>query len=712
MAVRMTGMISGLDTESLIQSLVEAQRLKNKKTTDKKTKLEWTQEKWKDLNTKLYSLYTKELNSLTLQSSYMTKKTTVSDETKLQVKAGSTAPVGLQTITIDKLATSGYLTGSELDDSVMQSTKLSELGIGTDESATLNLTVGDKSTYIEVNGETTVSDFLTKLRNAGINASLDTKNNRIFLSSKQSGEDNDFSLTASSATGTKVLQQLGLATGKMSEADKLTYQTWASNAVYVDGSIDKTATIEKIKATDATKDAIDNEVAARVKAYKSEIESLTEKNEELTKTNETLNTENDKSNTKISEIQETDSYKQIFLAGTYSEDDLEAAKTGLAKEIEDLKAAKEAGTITEADYEAQVKTKETQLSQVSEVIDLQKKVTDNTSTITANEELIEANTDIIDGYNAKLESDNAGIIADVEAAMVEKADYAAKVMNGSISITGSAQKVDGQNAEFALNGVDYKSATNETTVNGVTLTLTGTTKEDETLSFTITNDTQAVYDNIKNFVNKYNEILQEMNNLYYANSSRGYDPLSDDEREAMTDDQIEKWETKIKDSLLRRDTTLGSLTNAMKNALLTTVEVNGKKYSLSSFGVGTSSVYQEKGLLHIQGDSEDSMYSSYTNKLMNALEEDPDTVMEVFSGVAKNLYKTMQDKMKKTTLSSAMTFYNDVYMKNQITALNKQISKEEDALTDLEDKYYAQFSAMETALAKMQSQQNSLAAYL
>ena len=203
-----------------------------------------------------------------------------------------------------------------------------------------------------------------------------------------------------------------------------------------------------------------------------------------------------------------------------------------------------------------------------------------------------------------------------------------------------------------------------------------------------------------------------MNDLYYAESARGYDPLSDDEREAMTDDQIEKWETKIKDSLLRRDNTLGSLMTSMKNALLTSVEVDGKKYSLSSFGVGTSSNYLERGLLHIQGDSEDSTYASYTNKLMNALEEDPDTVMQVFSGVAKNLYSAMQDKMKKTSLSSALTFYNDVYMKNQITALNKQISKEEDALTDLEDKYYDQFSAMETALAKLQSQQSSLSAYL
>lgn len=707
MAIRMTGMISGLDTESLIQSLVDAQRLKNKRTTDKKTKLEWTQDKWKELNTKLYSLYTKELNSLTLQSSFMTKKTSVSDETKVKVKAGSSAPMGSQTLTIDRLATSGYLTGSELGkttagSAVTQSTKLSELGITG--SATLNLTVGDKSKYIEVSDSDTVQGVVDKLRGAGVNASFDTKNNRLFISSKQSGEDNDFSLTAASATGTAVLQKLGLATSTISVADKLAYQTWADNAVYTNGTIDRAATIAAIKANPVTADAIDKEVETRVAAYKAETESLTKKNDELTQANTA-------SNTRLAEIKATDTYKEIFQSGTYTETDLDAAKTGLESEITNLKTEIESGSLSDADKEAknkELEKKTTQKSQVEEVINLNKSISDNTTAI-AN------NTTTINNNNNKLANNNAAVITDVENALVEKADYAYKIMNDTsfaASIGGTAKKVDGLNAEFTLNGVAFKSDTNETTVNGVTLTLTGETKPGETLSFTITNDTQAVYDNIKNFVKKYNEILQEMNDLYYADSARGYDPLSDDEREAMTDDQIEKWENKIKDSLLRRDSSLGSLTNAMKNALLTSVEVDGKKYSLSSFGVGTSSVYQEKGLLHIQGDSEDTMYASSPNKLMAALEEDPDTVMEVFTGVAKNLYKAMQDKMKKTSLSSAMTFYNDVYIKNQITALNKQISKEEDSLIDLEDKYYKQFAAMESAMAKMQSQQNSLAAYL
>ncbi len=709
MAVRMTGMISGLDTESLIQTLVEAQQLKNKKTVDKKTKLEWTQDKWKDLNTKLYSLYTTELNKLTLQSSYLTKKANVSDEGKVQVKAGATAPLGSQKIEISQLASSGYLTGSELDSSIKKTSTLAELGITG--SATLNLTVGDKSTYIEVDESMTIADFTAKLQSSGINASYDEKNHRIFMSSKQSGLSNDFSLTASSANGSDILKKTGLATDTISDADTLVYNTWAQNAVYAaDGSIDHAATIAAIKANSATATAIDDEVAKRVASYTERVKSLTSNTEQLTETNKTLTETIDKNQKTISDVKDTDSYKEIFLSDIYSEDNLEGAKTGLESEIESLKAAMEAGTISEEEYQKNVEKKETQKSQIEQVLSLQEQNKTYTETIAENEKTISANETERDELNAKLANDNAGVISEVEDVMVAKADYAAQVVAGKIAITGSATKIDAKDAEFTLNDAKFTSDTNETTVNGITLTLSGTTTSPVT--FTLINDTQAVYDTIKNFVNKYNEILKEMNELYYADSSRGYDPLSDDEKDAMTDSEIEKWETKIKDSLLRRDNTLGGIISSMKSSLLTPVEVNGKRYSLSSFGVGSSSIYLERGLLHIQGDADDTMYSSSTNKLMAALEDDPDTVMQVFSGVAKNLYKTMQDKMKKTSLSSALTFYNDVYIKNQLVAYNKQISKDEKKLTELEDKYYKQFSAMETALAKLQSQQNSLSSYL
>ena len=710
MAVRMSGMISGLDTDTLIQSLVDAQKLKNKRTVDKKTKLEWTQDRWKELNTKLYKLYTTEVNKLTLQSSYLTKKASISDETKLGVKAGATAPIGSQEVEIKELASSGYLTGSELASSVKRTSTLADLGITG--SATLNLTVGDRSTYIKVDESMSMASFVSALQSGGINANYDEKNHRIFLSSKQSGLDNDFSLTASSANGMDVLKKTGLATSTVAESDKTVYATWATNVVYAaDGTIDSAATVAAIKANAATATAIDDEINKRVESYTSGVKSLTSANEELTKTNESLEKAIENNNTTIDGIKDTDSYKEIFDGTSYSEDDLKATKTGIEAEITALKTNLDNNTITKEAYDEAVAKKQTQKSQLEQIISLQEQNTKNTETIANNESNIMANTATINDYNAKLANDNAVIIAEVEQELVAKADYAKQVVDSGYSmVAGSATKINGQDAKFTLNGVEFTSDTNETTVNGITLTL----KEKTTgaVTFSLTNDTQAVYDNIKNFVKEYNEILKEMNELYYANSAKGYEPLSDEERESMTDSQIEKWETKIKDSLLRRDDTLGGLMSSMKNALLTSVEVDGKRYSLSSFGVGTSSNYLERGLLHIQGDSEDSTYANYTNKLMEALENDPDTVMQVFTGVAQNLYKTMQDKMKKTSLSSALTFYNDTYMKSQLTVYNKQISKDEKKLKDIEDKYYAQFAAMETALAKMQSQQNSLAAYL
>jgi len=81
---------------------------------------------------------------------------------------------------------------------------------------------------------------------------------------------------------------------------------------------------------------------------------------------------------------------------------------------------------------------------------------------------------------------------------------------------------------------------------------------------------------------------------------------------------------------------------------------------------------------------------------------------EALSGIAKNLYSALQDKMKSSTVSSALTFYNDKEMKKQITNYQSNITDWESRLKDMENRYYKQFSAMETALAKLQSQSNYL----
>jgi flagellar hook-associated protein 2 len=207
-----------------------------------------------------------------------------------------------------------------------------------------------------------------------------------------------------------------------------------------------------------------------------------------------------------------------------------------------------------------------------------------------------------------------------------------------------------------------------------------------------------------------------MTSLYNADSAKGYEPLTDDEKDAMSDTEIEKWETKIKDSLLRRDTTLSSIMSAMTSAMSSgyKVTVNGqeKTYYLSSFGIKTlgylNAPENEYNAYHIDGDEDDSSTSTNTDKLMAAISSDPDSVISFMQQMANGLYTAIGDKMKSTSLSSSYKIYNDKEMASEYSDYTTTISKWEEKLEDYEDYWYDKFSSMETALAKLNSQTSSL----
>ena len=277
-----------------------------------------------------------------------------------------------------------------------------------------------------------------------------------------------------------------------------------------------------------------------------------------------------------------------------------------------------------------------------------------------------------------------------------------------------AKKVEGEDAEIWLNGVQYTGSSSTFTINNLTIEALATTGNDE-ISITTSTDTQGIYDKVKDFLTEYNNIINEMTKLYNADSSKGYDPLTDDEKDSMSDKEIEKWETKIKDSLLRNDTTLSGVMSAMTTAMSQAVEINGKKYSLSSFGIHTlgylNAAENEQNAYHIDGDEDDTNTSGNADKLMTAITEDPDMVMQFMQNVTTNLYNAIGDKMKSTTLSSAFTIYNDKQMTTQYKDYTKLIKEWETKISDKEDYYYKKFSSMESALTKLNSTQSSLSGY-
>lgn len=275
-------------------------------------------------------------------------------------------------------------------------------------------------------------------------------------------------------------------------------------------------------------------------------------------------------------------------------------------------------------------------------------------------------------------------------------------------------KVDAADAEITLNDVKYTSSSNTFKINGLTIQAQAVT--DGEVTITTDTDVQGMYDKIKNFLSDYNALMTEMASLYNADSSKGYEPLTSDEKESMSDTEINEWEKKIKDSLLRRDSTLGGIMSAMSTAMSSTVNVNGTNYSLSNLGIKTLGYFasgkNEKNLYHIDGDADDENTSNNADKLMEMLTSDPEAVVEIIKGVTSNLYKNLDSKMKSTSLRSAYTVYNDKEMAKSYSDYTTTIKEWNKKVESIEDSYYKKFSAMETALAKLQSQMSSFTSML
>lgn len=338
--------------------------------------------------------------------------------------------------------------------------------------------------------------------------------------------------------------------------------------------------------------------------------------------------------------------------------------------------------------------------------------------ITANKETMETSQTTMDENEVLASIANMEDGAEKDAAIAEfvKQVQAANDITTSKDITYNtdAKKIDGCDAEITLNGIKYTGSSNSFSVNGLNITAQVVTGDGDAnaISITTATDTQGIYDKIKDFLSQYNSLINEITSLYNADSAKGYEPLTDDEKDAMSDTEVEKWEQKIKDSLLRRDDNLESLMSAMTSAMSGAVEVNGKKMYLSNFGIKTlgylNAPKNQQNAYHIDGDEDDANSSGNADKLMTAITSDPDTVINFMQGLASNLYTAVHKKMQSSSLSSIYTVYNDKEMASEYSDYTDLIKKWEDKLTDKEDYYYKKFSSMETALSKLNSQTSSL----
>ena len=705
MAIRLSGMVSGMDTESLVSALVSSYKLKKDNLVKAQTKLSWKQEKWKTMNTGIYGFYSGKLSSARFSTSYNLKTSTVSNDKYAKVSASSSAVSGTQRLKVNHLAATGYLTGGKITatggSKVTGSTKVSDI-IGTkDGSISVKTSSGIKS--IDITEDMNVSQFTAKLKEAGLNANFDDNNGRFFISAKESGKDNDFSLTANDANGLNALKALGIYT--VNDTDKAEYIRLAA---LTEGTDAYNTELESMYTKATAKDTAKN-YADKYNAAKEKLDALAA--DDTWDHSYTLDEYVAKLKTETPDL--LNAYDKYKKEKVDSEGNTVKDSDGNVVYEYDTEAMEKDGVKEE--YEAAVKKKASNESLIKVYDDNSKVIEDTKDYVTIGDDGKAVANETNEKVVQEVSDTNADRQAKAKTLLDSKIAMAKTAANDKdktdSSDTTKAVRITGQDSEIVLNGATFTNNTNNYSINGLTIQALNVTGTDE-VTITTDTDVDGIYDMIKGFLKDYNDLVKSVDVAYNAASSKGYEPLTSDEKDAMSDDEVKKWEEKIKDSLLRKDSTLGSVLDTMKNDMAKSFKVGDKSYSLSSFGIATlgyfNSPENETGVYHIDGNKDDTYTSANTDKLKSMIASDPDTVITFFSQLASQLYKDLGSKMTASSTSSAYTIYNDKQMNTQYSEYNTKTSEAEDKVTTWEDYYYSKFSAMESALAKMNAQSSSL----
>ncbi|MBR0597510.1 flagellar filament capping protein FliD [Sinanaerobacter chloroacetimidivorans] len=277
----------------------------------------------------------------------------------------------------------------------------------------------------------------------------------------------------------------------------------------------------------------------------------------------------------------------------------------------------------------------------------------------------------------------------------------------AFGLTGDdAAMTYGKNAILSVNGEEIVRSSNSITIDGVNIELNNTT--DEAVTLTMKTDTTSLMNSIKKFVEDYNSMVDLINGLVKEKVYSDYAPLSDKQKDEMSETEITKWEEKAKSGLLRGDSILKGISSKM-NLLMTGLTVNGT--SLYSMGI-TSAGYTENGKLQIDEE-----------KLKTALETKGTEIRELFAstnGISNQLNSIINDAIKTSGpqgtrgslieaagMESTMSDTEN-NITEKIERTNKYITTLQTRLTNEESRLWKKFTAMETALQQLNTQSSIL----
>jgi len=304
---------------------------------------------------------------------------------------------------------------------------------------------------------------------------------------------------------------------------------------------------------------------------------------------------------------------------------------------------------------------------------------------------------------------------------------------GFSDVDDGEHHISGENAKMVLDGVEIVKSSNDFTLDGIRFSLNEVyTGPGDPIEIKIDNDTDVIKDKIKAFVTTYNGLIATIDAKLNEFKDRDFNPLTDEEKESLSDDEIERWESKAKSGILRGNSVLSNMLSKMRTSLYESVE--GVGITLSDLGIQTSTNYKDKGKLVIDEDdltdalenNFEEVVNLFTNQSEHAyLDSDHTSDRYNENGLSNRLFDIIEDNIRvyrntagyKGTLLVKAGMVGDVtesenVLSNQIEDFDTRIERMFQAYYEKEDNYYLMFANMEAAMSKLQSQGSAMLSQL
>lgn len=294
----------------------------------------------------------------------------------------------------------------------------------------------------------------------------------------------------------------------------------------------------------------------------------------------------------------------------------------------------------------------------------------------------------------------------------------------------------GQDGSFAITEPDgssktVTSSTNTLTYDGVTYNVSGTSNSTGTANVTVATDYSNIEDKIQDFVTAYNSLIGAVQDKLNEKKDYSYTPLTSAQEAQMTTDQITKWNQKAQQGLLANDGTLNSMLTEMREAFYKATQGTG--VTMKDLGLSTSDDPKDGGKLTFTAADLEATLKTKPQQVINALTQTSTSVTTYTNDLSSDdRTKRYNEEGVFQRLSDIVEEYAGTYIDkngNQgkllmkagteggwseyTNTLYKDLKDEKDTVTSFKEKmandkkmYTAKFTALQTALTSMSTQQS------